>query len=335
MAVNKNALLRYQTLDKCFSNFGKKYYFDDLLEIVNEALLYDNPKSTGVQVRQLREDIKFMKSESGYNAPIETFKEGKKPYYRYDDKNYSINNSPLNSTEAEQLKNAISVLQRFEGAPGFEWVSEIGTMMTSQFSLKESNHKVMAFESNIDYTGYEYISPLFNAIINKTVLKITYEPFNKPSFQLTFHPYYLKQYNNRWFVFGRNEEYDLNQWNLALDRIKCIEDADTKYIENDMDWEDFFYDIIGVSKSEKGKVEEVKLLFTKDQAPYIQTKPIHPSQKSTILEDGSLEVKIKVELNYELEMKILSYGEKVTVLEPIELINKIKNRVKQTLDKYN
>jgi hypothetical protein len=63
MATNKNAVLRYNTLDKCFGNFGRKYYFDDLVDEVNRALLDFDPGSTGLKTRQLRDDIRFMKSE--------------------------------------------------------------------------------------------------------------------------------------------------------------------------------------------------------------------------------------------------------------------------------
>ncbi len=334
MSKNKNALLRFQTLDKCFRNRSKKYYFEDLLEIVNEKLVEDNPKNSGIQIRQLRDDIRFMKSEAGYAAPIVALYDEKKAYYQYEDPQFSINNSPLNSTEAAQLKNAISVLQRFEGSPGFEWVSEMAPMLNTQFDLKNNSKKVMAFESNIDYSGYENISPLFNAIVNKTVVKITYAPFNKPEFKLTFHPYFLKQYNNRWFVFGRNEEMETNEWNLALDRIINIEESNFKFIENKTDWEDFFFDIVGVSKPLDWKVDEVKLLFSKEQAPYIQTKPLHPTQKSKLLENEELEVKINVVLNYELEMKLLSFGENVKILTPLDLKNRIVKRIKESLKGY-
>ena len=103
MATNKNAVLRYNTLDKCFSNFGRKYYFDDLVDEVNNALLDFDPESAGIKTRQLRDDIRFMKSEAGYAAPIVAYPDGKKAFYRYDDKNYSINKKPLNQTEAEQI----------------------------------------------------------------------------------------------------------------------------------------------------------------------------------------------------------------------------------------
>ena len=336
MFTTKHQIVRYNKLDKCFQNFGREYSIEDLLEGVNEAIIDFDPNSSGVQMRTLRKDIAFMRSEAGYNAPIETIKGSNGVnYYRYSDKSYSINRSPLNDTEAEQLKKAVSILQRFEGSPEFEWVNELGPLLNDKFSLKSQDKKVMSLESNIDYKGYVYIAPIFNAIVNKTVLKIKYEPFNKPEYEVTFHPYFLKQYNSRWFVFGYNEYNENAQWNLALDRINGeIEKINTKYKENTTDWEEFFEDMIGVSKFIGKQVEEVKLVFHKEQAPYIETKPLHWSQKSKKLEDGSLEIRIKVMLNYELEMRILSFGEKVKVIEPAILVTTILNRIKKQFENY-
>ena len=270
-----------------------------------------------------------------YNAPIEAIRGANGYYYRYTDKTFSINKSPLNDTEAEQLKKAISILQRIEGSTEFEWVNELGPLLNDKFSLKSQDKKVMSLESNIDYKGYNYITPIFNAIVNKTVLKIKYEPFNKPEYEVTFHPYFLKQYNSRWFVFGYNEYNENAQWNLALDRIKGeIEKTNNKYKADTTDWEEFFDDIIGVSKNISSKIEEVKLVFNKEQAPYIETKPLHWSQKSKYLDDGSLEIRIKVMLNYELEMRLLSFGEKVKVIEPAILVTTILNRIKEQFENY-
>lgn len=336
MFTTKHQIVRYNKLDRCFQNFGKEYSIDDLHNAVNEAIIEFDSKNSGIEIRTLRKDISFMRSESGYNAPIETIKGSNGiNYYRYSDKSFSINSSPLNDTEAQQLKNAISILQRFEGSPEFEWVNEIAPLLNDKFGLKNQDQKVMSLESNIDYKGYKHITPLFNAIINKSVIKVKYEPFNTPEYTITFHPYFLKQYNNRWFVFGYNEFNQNQHWNLALDRINGeIEKTNEKYREDTTDWVEFFDDIIGVSKDPNRQVEEVKLLFSKEQAPYIDTKPLHWSQKTKLLDDGSLEVRIKVMLNYELEMRILSFGEKVKVIAPEALVTEIKERIKQQLNNY-
>lgn len=335
MATTKHQLVRYNKLNECFQNYGKEYTIDNLLEEVNKTILEYATETSGIQIRTLRKDISFMKSASGYNAPIEVQKGSNGVnYYRYEDKTFSISKSPLNYTEAEQLKQAISILQRFGGSPEFEWINEIAPLLNDKFNLK-NEQKVISLESNIDYTGYEYITPIFNAIINKTVLKIIYEPFNQKEYEIIFHPYYLKQYNNRWFVRGFNEYNNHSKYNLALDRIKQkIETSSNMYKNDNTDWEDYFDDLIGVSRGDDDKLEEVKLIFTKSQAPYILTKPLHNTQKSRTLENETLEVRIKVIINYELEMKILSFGEKVTVISPDSLVCKIKERIKKQFENY-
>lgn len=335
MATTRNAVLRYNTLDKCFSNFGRKYSFEDILEIVNKALKDFDPYSEGIKTRQLRDDIRFMKSEAGYSAPIIAISEGRKSYYCYEEKDFSINNSPLNKTEAAQLKNAISILQRFDGAPSFEWISELAPMLTDRFGLKNSNQKVMSYDSNIDYTGYDKIQPIFNAIVNKRVLEIEYQPFNKPAFTFEFHPYYLKQYNNRWFAFGLNKLLNIETWNLALDRIQNLKEYFSSYIDTNIDWEDHFYDIIGVTRDESSKLEEVELIFSKEQANYINTKPLHPSQKTKLLESGELQVIIKLIPNYELEMMLLSFGNKVKIIKPNILRLSVIDKLKKALTQYD
>lgn len=333
MPTNKNAILRYNTLDKCFQNIGRKYTIDDLLEKVNEELLYETPESSGIKLRQLREDIRFMRSESGYSAPIITVNENGKHYYQYDDRSFSINRSPLNSTEVEQLKSAINILNRFEGSPEFEWLNQLSVVLVDKLGLNDKQeNKVIGFESNIDYAGYEYVSRLFNNIVNKQVLKITTKAFSGDEYIFIFHPHYLKQYNNRWFVFGLYAEKDNPTWNIPLDRIIDIENSHDKYIPSKIDWEDFFYDIIGVTKTSEN-IEKVELLFSKKQAPYILTKPLHPSQKYKETSKGLL-VTLNLIINFELEMRLLSYGEKVKVISPDSLKNKIKGRLKSAFEIY-
>ena len=334
MSITKNAFLRYQTLDRCFKNNGRNYLIADLLEEVNTALFDDNPSNNGIQIRQLRDDIKFMKSEAGFNAPIESrVIDGKKHAYFYIDPNFSISNMPINETELLQFKNALTLLSRFEGNPGFEWISEVSVILQDSFGLKTNNEKVISFERNLDYTGENYISQLFNAIVNKRVLSIEYEPFGQERSAIHFHPYFLKQYNNRWFVFGLNEENNIATWNLALDRIKSLEEIHKSYRQNETDWDFHFSSIYGVSKPFDKNEEEIHLLFSKRQAPYIITKPIHETQKHYELEDGLL-VKIKVIPNFDLEQLILSFGERVKVLLPIHLKEKISARIELSLSKY-
>ncbi|WP_238567136.1 hypothetical protein [Jejuia pallidilutea] len=49
MSTNKHAIIRYQTLDKCFRNTGKRYYIEDLLEACNTAIFEFDPNSEGIK----------------------------------------------------------------------------------------------------------------------------------------------------------------------------------------------------------------------------------------------------------------------------------------------
>ena len=328
MPINKNAYVRYQVLDRCFSNFGRKYYWEDLLEAVNIALIDAN--GTGIARTQLYKDISFMESEAGFSIPLEKVQDGLRKYYRYKEKNFSIKNSPLSSIEADNIKSALLVLSRFKGLPQFEWVNELIPVLNDKLGFANDSKQVIYFDSNIDYSGIVHIEPLFNAITSNRVLEIEYQDFKNPlPYKVVFHPYVLKQYNNRWFVLGLNEEFKNPYWNLALDRIQSINEFQIPYVESDIDWDDdYFYDIIGVTRMQDVEIQEVVLQFSPELAPYIQTKPIHPTQsKPKFLESGEMVITIKVIPNYELERLILSYGERVKVIAPSSIQNSIQSKV--------
>jgi predicted DNA-binding transcriptional regulator YafY len=334
MSVNKNALIRYQVLDRCFRNNGRMYFWEDLLEECNKALIDFDPNNEGIQRRQLFDDIRFMESEAGWSISLERIRFGRKVYYRYENLTFSINNQPLNDSEAEQIKSALQIFSRFSGTPQFEWVNEMIPMLESKFGLIERKSEIISFESNIDLKGINFLTPLFTAVVNERVLLVKYKDFKSPeSYEIIFHPYYLKQYNNRWFAFGLNSGNQIPNWNLAIDRIESICETSEKYKPSETDWEDYFFDLIGVTRPENTNLQEVILMFTSEVAPYVITKPIHPSQKHKIVSSG-LEIRIKVIPNFELERMILSFGEQVIVISPDNFKERISQRIKSAFQLY-
>ena len=329
MATTKNPLIRYKILDKCFRNPYKRYFIDDLIEACNVILIEIDAESKGISRRQILDDIAFMESSEGWGIDLIRHRDGKKVYYRYDDTAYSINNMPLNEVEVNQLQSAMQILNQFTGMPQFGWVNEMLPKLQQGISTTDSQKQIISFDSNQYLKGIEYLSVLYNAISFKTVLDVTYQDFKSENpYHILLHPYYLKQYNNRWFLFGMNDENKNTHWNLALDRIEQIEPASQKYKADKTNWEEYFDDVIGVTVPDDAPIENVVLRFSGDTGKYIFNKPLHGSQKAKWLDKSLLEVTMKLKINYELERLILSYAGNLEVLKPAELREKILHKLK-------
>jgi predicted DNA-binding transcriptional regulator YafY len=336
MSTNKHATIRYLALDKCFRNPGRKYFMEDLVQVCNDALFEYSETTKGVEKRTVFDDIKFMESSQGWSIDLERHKDGRKVYYRYADTGFSINNHLLNESEENQLKEVLLTLSRFKGMPQFEWIDEMVIRLESSFSLKANAGKIIEFEQNQFLKGLEFFSALFNAILYRKTLEVQYKGFKQEKpVVLCFHPYYLKQYNNRWFVFGRTNGRE-NMTNMAIDRIQHVKDSKTAFVENDLvNFDEFFEDMIGVSESADRKPEMVKLQIDKDLWPYIESKPLHGSQKLVKKTAEYTIISLTVHRNYELTAQLFSLGEKLKVIEPDELAKEIKLKAKQLIKNYS
>lgn len=333
MSINKKALTRYLAYDSCLRNRGRRYTWRDLVDVANNALAEEGLE--GIGKTQFYADIKYMEL-SEWKAPIEKYKEGRIVYYRYEDPHYSISGQPLSETETSQLHAAIQVLSRFKGMPQFEWVNEIIPTIQTKLGLIETGREIIGFDSNFDYEGLQYFTPIFNAIVNKRVLQVSYQDFKSAiAYDVELHPYYLKQHNSRWFVLGFNPVQEIQNWIMALDRIKAIEETSNEYRDSDMDWDDYFADFIGVSKIGTEEVEVKLLIQDAEQAAYIRTKPLHQTQKPIKEASNGFETSIKVIPNYELEKLLLSFGERIQVISPESLRRKIAQRLSQASELYS
>jgi predicted DNA-binding transcriptional regulator YafY len=330
MPANRNALIRYQTIDKCLQNRYRKWTLEDLIEAVSEALYEFEGNDNGVSKRTIQADIQMMRSEKlGYNAPIVVID---KKYYVYGEPKYSITNIPLTDHDLQKLKEVTEILRQFKGFNHFQDLIEITQRLEDKiYSAKTQRHPIIDFEKNENLKGLEYIEHLYKAILNKKTLEIQYKSFKARSdSRFVFHPYLLKEYRNRWFVLGKREDYKPNLSILALDRILSIENHPQSYKEYPKEKiEEYFKNIIGVTFSPNVELETVILRLNKDNAPYLITKPLHHSQRILEEHEEGIVIEIKVQLNFELEREILGFGEGIEVLSPEKLKKRINYRIRK------
>lgn len=332
MAVSKNPLIRYKVLDNCFRNPGRRFFINDLIGECCAVLQEIDPDKS-ISRRQVLEDITFMESSEGWSIDLERHKDGKRVYYRYADLSYSIFNMPLNDIEIKQIHSALDVLSNFKGMPQFEWINDILFKINNVVVNKSKESNIVGFDNNPYLKGLEFMAELFNSILYKKVLEITYQGFKqiKPE-KYIFHPYFLKEYNKRWFVLGHCEELEILA-NYPLDRIIKFKQVNKQFEETDIDFDEYFDDIIGVTRAE-GEVEKIVLKFVPEQVPYVLSKPIHGSMKKMKEDMSGLTVSIEVIPNYELESMILSFGNKVELISPNSLRKIILKRLSDAINLY-
>ncbi len=337
MSLNKLALIRYKVIDTCLQNRRRKWTLEGLVDACSYALEEYEGIKKGVSKRTVQLDIQNMRSDKlGYNAPIIV---QDKRYYTYEDKNYSITNIPLTGQDMKTLGEVVEVLKQFKG---FDYFQEL-TMMVSKLEDKihrqqNKGRSYINFEKNDLLKGLEYITPIHKAIANKQVLSINYQSFKarSPS-PITFHPYLLKEYRNRWFVLGNKaKRTKFEIITIALDRIAGIEEMPIEdYHENtEIDLDTYYDDALGVTKNPGQRPTNVVFKMDHSMAPYILTKPIHSSQVLLRSDEEGVLFSIKVIWNFELERELMGFAEAITVLAPRNLVKRLKHKIVQMYWKY-
>lgn len=330
MAETKYPNIRYQTLNRCFRNKYKRYYIDDLIEACSTAIYEYCGKEIGCSRRTILEDISFMESDAGWQIELERIRDGHKVYYRYKDQDFTINESALSEADCAKLNETILLLEKFRGLPCFEWVDDI--LFKLQSGFKKSSDTIIEFEQAPLLKGMEHFDRLFNSILYKQALEITYKTFNGKEVVWTIHPYLIKQHNKRWFLFGKNTSKHGVVSNLPLDRILSITQSRETYEPDDSNFKETLSNLIGVTINKNTEIEEIGLKFSEGRFPYILTKPLHKSQE--VADEENRIVKIRVYPNKELESQLLQFGSDVEVLYPQMLREQIKQKIAEMYAKY-
>lgn len=322
MSSNKNALIRYKTLDKCLKNKYRKYTLEDLIDECSEALFEFEGKESFVSKRTVQLDLQNMRSEKfGYEAPIEVYE---RKYYRYSDPDYSIHNISVNESDLKAMNNAVQILKQFKDFSMFKEMN--GVIQKLEDSIHATSQKsIIHLDKNEQLKGLEHIDVLYDAILNKKVLNITYKSFKaRESDSYVVHPQLLKEFNNRWFLICFNRHY---AYNLALDRMENIQiEEKIEYIDKNLDGDEYFKDIVGVTVSPTMAPRNVVFFVDSHNAPYVKTKPFHASQEIVSENNEGTVFKICVQLNYELERLLLGFGECLTVYKPRKLRMRLQEK---------
>lgn len=331
---------RFELVDECLRKDGHPMTIKEIWKYCNQRLPED------FTVHTYRDDLKHIEENLGVKINKKQVRDGFH-CFKYQDPGSSIikENSAANQVVLCNLNKIKKGLADFLGL-------DLDSTLTT---ITDELNKFLGYDEN-DGTGIEYekillkshgkvkprklLEPLLKAIIQHQTLDIKYEVPGRDKREWTIFPQFLKQYNQRWYLIAtkHRDEVEGKLYNLALDRILKMEDNQhIHYKECGIDFRVYFENVVGVTKPEGAEPIEVKLRIDRGEYPYIESKPIHASQE-VIAEDGEDKDYVYVSLyvydNFELRSKILSYGSKVTVMEPKSLRDKLAHDLKKSLENY-
>lgn len=347
MPKNKNAETRYLILDQLLANRYHNYSTEDLLRLVNEQL--QEQGQAPVSKRTIQLDLEYL--ENGpFQADIEhyliddvsnrTNKTVKKRCHRYADPSFSIFKQKLSDDEKYLLSEAMSLLGQFDGLPNLEGLEALRTSLNIK-----PERQIISFTRN-PLENSNLLGELFTAISQKQVVKLHYHTFDKPDEIRTtiVHPYLLKEYNRRWYVFAGTDDTG-KLLNFSLDRIDNVTPlANKQYRPYKGDFGERFEDIIGVTLYDGNPLQTITFWVSDNSAGYVDTKPLHESQRNIRGERadelrhqhpaliGGHFFSIECIENYELLRELTSFGKDLIVLSPSDICEKVELRVKEHLE---
>ncbi|PCJ80236.1 MAG: hypothetical protein COA49_09665 [Bacteroidetes bacterium] len=339
MPANKYALLRYRIIDRCINNSRNPFPSKEDLRTSCEEALYGSD-GEHISVSTIEKDIWAMRNESelGYYAPISYHRDHRG--YFYEEDGYSINEVQLNDDDLDAIRFAANTLIQFRDLPIFKQFDEAIGKIADRLSVAPDLNttgvdRYMQFESTPSAKGSQHLAPLLSAAKNHNPINLRYRKFSSENDKnYLVHPYLLKEYRNRWYLLAWDPEKKFIR-TFGCDRITniSIDENSTFTTTSSFDSDSYFKHAVGITVIDDTNPVEVVFECDSILSRYLESKPLHPSQKITVI-GSKTRVTLHVLITYELVQWILGFASDIKIISPPSLREKLVNRLEQAQNLY-
>ena len=319
--------INYASILECY--LGEKLGY----KVSNHEQYGELKKAFPQVIRMIREKSSDSIEERGNNRSKE---------YRYKGKDDDPLNDLLNAIVIKDLRTYWQFCQDSAGFFPMEWLNHFFRNSQDLLDMKDrkcQGEEIISTSLNRKLKNLKHLPTLYEAIKQQHVVTFDYEQSYCVVETLVFHPQYLREYNGRWFLFGKIEGRDYFPSNVALDRIgKDVEVVkDVAYVPAPKGfYAEYFNDLVGVSHKHNATAIDIRLrAHTSYCYNLIDTKPIHHSQHPLTEFDGiSGDFLLHVEPNNEFIGRILQMGDQLEVVAPDYLRQFIAERIAGMAKRY-
>lgn len=325
----KNALIRYRIIDKCIRNQYKPFPSKRDLREACEESLFGSTGGAHICDSTIEKDMYAMKIE--HDAPIK-YSKLEKGYF-YEDKDFTLNDIPLTDNDMEAISFAAHTLMQFKDVDLFRQFGSAIDKIVDHLAVSQDqdSQQFVQFEATIADGGNEYLTSILEAIKLKRLIQFEYASFVTGELKLRkVTPLLLKQYRNRWYLISFDDSKN-DYITYALDRIEGLEILkETVSQPIDFDPDNYFKHAVGITSGNTAPTD-VRLKVSLVAAKYLDSLPIHASQKVVEMNQDHFIFCLKVNISEELIREIMSYGGDIAVIEPLELKEEVQRRANRFL----
>lgn len=312
--LNPNFLTPFLNLHRllCLIRWTQKPFTYPTAKELSERL--DDVGIKAQSFRTIERDRSKLKNEYGINIKYHSQKNG-----------YYLDIPP--DEDVDDFNQFVSLLERRE---------RLDFLQAALTNIRDAGN-YLQLERSEQLIGLHNLPILWDALRCHKVVQFEYASYkaerSTPSVRMV-EPGIIFEYRNRWYLDG----WDIEKGGIrtfGLDRMSNpVTIGQTISANRTNAYKALRKQVIGVTIPQNSIVEKVVLRFTKLEANYVLSLPLHSSQQTVHETDAHVDIALHVVLNHELEREILAYGEAVEVLEPALLRKRIRERIERQHEQY-
>lgn len=285
-----------------------------------------------VSTKSIQRDLEFMRDRM--DLPVE-YNASKRGYFY----NGEVSAFPtLQITEGElfALLVAEKALQQYRGTnfekPLVSAFRKMSASLPDTISLNMADwEQTISFHTRAEpIVNLEVFNTLSKAAAKRRQLEMTYRKAGQREPEVrVIDPYHLGNINGEWFLFAYDHLRQAIRTFVPA-RIKSLRETGQTFKPQKWSLEKRLRDSFGVH-SAQGQFDVV-IRFNEMVADYIREKRWHDSQRIEELEDGGLELHLKLSSLHEIERWVLNWGGNAVVIQPPELAEMVRKSAKKILE---
>lgn len=213
-----------------------------------------------------------------------------------------------------------------------KWLLSSLSAATTIEQCKNLSQRIMLEQT---FGGESFLPTITEAMSSNLCINVIYKPFwyDEP-YTFCLEPYFIRLFRQRWYMIGFSHKHKMIRV-FAFDRILEVNIIGQKFtMPEGLNVENYFFDSFGIMQQDNIKPETIRLKFIAEQGIYIETRPLHSSQRLVSKDDDYMVFKLRLKPTFDFFQELLSYGSDMEVLAPASLREQMAQCVRAMANIY-